>query len=60
MPDDNEYMTEAEVAKMLKISAYSLAELRKTQKGPPYIKLGGQVRYIRETVNSWSKAQERK
>ena len=53
-------MTEAEIAKMLNISAYSLAELRKRGLGPPFIKLGGQVRYIKESVNHWAKTQERK
>jgi len=54
-----EYLTEAEVAKMLKLSPFTLARLRKNGEGPDYVKVGGTIRYIKETVHEWVKSQER-
>lgn len=50
-------VTEKELAKILKVSAYTLAELRKKQNGPPYFMLGGSVRYILEDVKAWIQDQ---
>lgn len=55
-----QYLTEAEVAEMLKLSPYTLARLRKGGGGPAYVKIGGSIRYIKETVQEWVKAQERR
>ncbi len=53
-----ELLTEKQASEILKISAYALGELRRRGKSPPYIKLGGQVRYLKETLKKWIKAQE--
>jgi excisionase family DNA binding protein len=55
-----EYLTEKEAAEILKVSPYTLAKLRKEGNGPPYVKIGGSIRYIKETIQEWVKAQERR
>ena len=46
-----EYLTEAELAEILKISRSTLWELRK--EGLPYRQVRGQVRYRLEEVSAW-------
>lgn len=53
-------MTEKEAAEYLRIKFETLAKLRREGKGPPYSRIGGSIRYIKETVQNWVKTQERR
>lgn len=55
----SELMTPAEAARYLRTTEANLAYLRKRRSGPPYSKLGRQVRYRRERVDEWLAQQER-
>ncbi len=46
-----EYLTEAELSEILKISRSTLWELRK--EGMPHLRVRGQVRYVLEEVSAW-------
>ncbi len=52
------YLTEIEAAKMLKISVYTLARLRRKEVGPPFIKIGGAIRYIEKALHQWAEEQQ--
>ena len=46
-----EYLTEAELSEILKVSRSTLWEMRKT--GLPYRRIGGQIRYRINQVENW-------
>lgn len=46
-------LKERQVAKMLGISVFHLADMRKKGIGPPFSMLGKSPRYIREKVEQW-------
>ena len=46
-------MKEREVAEMLRISRQTLSKWRSEDKGPPFIQVGGSIRYNREAVQRW-------
>ena len=49
------YLTEREVAALLKVSQRTLQGWRGTGLGPPFVKIGGRlVRYIEEEVQEWA------
>lgn len=48
-----EMMTEAEVAKHLRVSASTLRRWRRTNDGPTWAWVGRQVRYQRLHVDAW-------
>jgi excisionase family DNA binding protein len=50
MPD---LMKEREVADLLRISRQTLSKWRAEDKGPPFIQVGGSIRYAREAVDKW-------
>lgn len=54
----NELLDANQVAEMLGIKTKTLAEWRRLNKGIPYIKIGGRVRYDREVVNQFIKNSE--
>ena len=47
----NEYLTETELAKRLKVSRYVLWTLRKT--GLPYRRVRGAILFVPEEVDAW-------
>jgi excisionase family DNA binding protein len=54
------YLTEVEVAKLLKISQRTLQRWRQEgSQGLPFRRFGGLVRYSRADIEGWSKAQAR-
>ena len=53
----DEYLTEAEVAELLKVSAGTLRRWRREGIGPPSLRLGRGVRYLRREVDRWAEAQ---
>jgi len=52
-------MDEKEAAEFLKVPHYTLIRLRKSGKGPPHIKVGIKVRYIKDRLIEWLKEEER-
>jgi len=50
-----EVFTELEVSKILKRSKVTLAQDRFQGRGLPYIKLGGQVRYLKADIEEYIK-----
>lgn len=56
-PED--LMTEEEVAGRLRVSIYTMARLRKSGRGPAWVKVGTRVRYIRSVVEDWEKANSK-
>lgn len=53
LPDDT-YLLETEVAAYLRLAPKTLRAWRGQQKGPPYHKLGGHVRYLLGEVRAWA------
>jgi hypothetical protein len=49
----DEIMTEAEVAKAMKVSKAYVIGLRKSGKGPSYTKMGNKVRYTAGAIYGW-------
>lgn len=52
-------LTPKEVARLLNLSVSWLAKRRLAGDGPPYIKMGGAVRYSQIALQQWMKAQQR-
>lgn len=50
-------ITEGEVANILRLKTATVAELRRKQKGPPHIKVGGSIRYRMCEVVAWIEEQ---
>ncbi len=46
-------INEREASKVLNIAAQTLRNWRYLQKGPPYIRAGGAIRYKTEDLKSW-------
>jgi excisionase family DNA binding protein len=53
----DEYLTESEVAELLKVSVGTLRRWRREGTGPPWLRLGRGVRYLRAEVNAWAARQ---
>jgi excisionase family DNA binding protein len=52
-------MTEAELARLLRVSLSTVKRLRVSGEGPPYVKIGPRaIRYDREAVRAWLKRRE--
>lgn len=49
--------TVAVVSAFLGVSIPTLARWRQTRQGPPYVKVGHQVRYLREDLQAWLKSK---
>lgn len=54
----NEYLTEKELCKALRVSRYWVYHLRK--RGMPFRKIGRGVRYVKQEVDDWLTAKYRK
>jgi predicted DNA-binding transcriptional regulator AlpA len=52
-------LTPKQAARLLNLSVSWLAKRRLAGDGPPYIKLGGAVRYAEAALHQWMKAQQR-
>ncbi len=55
--DSFDLITEGEVAAILRLKTATVAEMRRKQKGPPHIKVGGSIRYRRYEVIAWIEEQ---
>jgi excisionase family DNA binding protein len=51
--DSQFLMTTEEVAELLRMKTDSVVNWRYRDSGPPYIKIGGRVRYRRADVERW-------
>jgi excisionase family DNA binding protein len=49
----DEYLTEAEVAELLKVSVGTVRRWRRESIGPPVLWAGGRPRYRRSDVDAW-------
>jgi hypothetical protein len=56
----NDYLTAAECAAELNVSAMTLSRWRMAKSGPPVTKIGRKVFYKRPSVRSWVASQEKK
>jgi len=52
-------LTPKQTARHLNLSVSWLAKRRLAGDGPPYIKLGGAVRYVETSLQQWMKGQQR-
>jgi excisionase family DNA binding protein len=53
----DEYLTEAELAELLKVSTKTVRTWRKEGTGPPALRFGRGVRYRRRDVDAWAERQ---
>jgi len=52
-------LTPKQAARYLNLSVSWLAKRRLAGDGPPYVKLGGAVRYAETSLQQWMKSQQR-
>jgi predicted DNA-binding transcriptional regulator AlpA len=52
-------LTPKQAARYLNLSVSWLAKRRLAGDGPPYVKLGGAVRYLEASLQQWMKGQQR-
>jgi predicted DNA-binding transcriptional regulator AlpA len=52
-------LTIREAANFLRLSESWLAKARMRGDGPPFVKMGGAIRYLESTLVRWMKAQQR-
>jgi predicted DNA-binding transcriptional regulator AlpA len=52
-------LTVRETAGLLRVSTSWLAKSRMHGDGPPFVKLGGSIRYLESTLVRWMQAQQR-
>ena len=55
-----QFLTERETAKLLRVSARTLQRWRLTGDGPPFCAFGGRRLYGRGDLMSWAEAQRRR
>jgi predicted DNA-binding transcriptional regulator AlpA len=51
--DDAAFLTSAELAKLLRVSAATVSRWRRERRGPPWLQVGRCVRYERAGVLAW-------
>jgi predicted DNA-binding transcriptional regulator AlpA len=54
-----ETLTPTETAKILKVSVSWLAKARMRGDGPPFMRVGRSIRYIRAALLQWMKSKQR-
>jgi predicted DNA-binding transcriptional regulator AlpA len=52
-------LTPKQAARHLNLSVSCLAKRRLAGDGPPYVKLGGAIRYVETSLQQWMKSQQR-
>lgn len=53
----SEWLTPEDLGRSWQLSPGTLANWRTNKKGPPFVRFGGLVRYRRDAVEEWHKAQ---
>lgn len=51
------FLTQREVAELLRLPEHTLEDWRLTRHGPPYLKLGRHVRYDLADIVAWTREQ---
>ncbi len=59
MTDEIVYLTPLQAARVLGVSAKTLARYRVKAKGPVFVKLEGRVRYLRKDLDDWAHGRRR-
>lgn len=54
----DEVMTEAQAAEFMKIKRITISTWRRKGSGPPYVKTGHNVRYLKASILRWLREQE--
>jgi len=57
--NDPNWLTPKQAAQLMNLSVSWLAKRRLAGDGPPYVKLGGAVRYAETSLQQWMKGQQR-
>jgi predicted DNA-binding transcriptional regulator AlpA len=55
-PKSRDFLTQSEVAALLRLSPRTLERHRVSGTGPAYVKLGRKVVYSRDTIEAWALA----
>jgi predicted DNA-binding transcriptional regulator AlpA len=50
---ESDYLDDAEVARLLKVSLITLKHWRRRATGPAYFRIGRKIRYLRCDVDTW-------
>ena len=59
-PEETQWLTPDDLAKMWQVSTGTIANWRTNKKGPEFVRIGGLVRYSPEAVNAWLAKQPTK
>ena len=59
MTEEIVYLTPLQAARILGLSAKTLARYRVKAKGPVFVKLEGRVRYLRKDLDDWAHRRRR-
>jgi predicted DNA-binding transcriptional regulator AlpA len=57
-PDDSHCLNEHDVSMTLKVSIALLRKWRRVGGGPPFVRLGRSVRYVKSGLKGWLQARE--
>jgi predicted DNA-binding transcriptional regulator AlpA len=53
-----EFLNTRDVSQLLGVSVSTIKRLRKTSSGPPWTRVGAQIRYHVHSVRDWAKANQ--
>ena len=59
MTEENSYLNPHEAARLLGLSAKTLARYRVAGTGPVFHRFGRRIRYLREDLDSWAASRRR-
>ena len=59
MTEETVYLTPLQAARIVGLSAKTLARYRVKAKGPVFVKLEGRVRYLRKDLDDWAHRRRR-
>ena len=59
MTDENNYLDPHQAARLLGLSAKTLARYRVAGTGPVFHRFGTRIRYLREDLQAWAEARRR-
>ena len=59
MTEETVYLNTLQAARIVGLSAKTLARYRVKGKGPVFLKLGGRVRYLRKDLDDWAHRRRR-
>ena len=59
MTEETVYLNTLQAARILGLSAKTLARYRVKAKGPVFHRFGGRVRYLREDLDAWARSRRR-